>query len=71
MNLKLEDGNELKKRYEELGEIIATLNIERDEILDLFSVICNNCGTDDGQDCRNCIWNIKATKDNLVDNWRE
>ena len=66
-----EDVNELKKRYEELGEAVTKLNIVRDEILDLFSAVCNNCGTDNGQDCRACMWNIKATKDNLVDNWRE
>ena len=69
--MNLEDVNKLKKRYEALGEAVTKLNIERDEILDLFSAVCNSCETDDGQDCRTCVWNIKATKDNLVDNWRE
>ncbi len=32
---------------------------------------CSTCTTNDGQDCRNCKWNLEASKTPLVDNWRE
>ena len=61
----------LKKRYKEIGEIIHNLSIERDSIVDGFLAVCSSCSTDDGEDCRTCIYNMDSVKDNLRDNWRK
>ena len=61
----------LRQQFKSLGDDIDLLHKERITIQNTFTTKCNTCETDDGQDCRNCVWNLDADKQPLVDNWRD